>query len=388
MEKSAQAVRNILALMLFTFCLVSCVAVIKKPAYSVPIDSLIQLRGADGFSGGAFEGTVLDEAKGTVHLASDEKTGAYAVQGRYTTAAMMADFTIREVIPSWNILTPAGTAYLVELRISSDGSSWSPWFHMGRWGSKIPGAKPEKKVLKNEWGAVKVDYFSPQKDCRFLQWRVTFHSVKGKGTPAMALFSCAVSSESGDRGISLRRPPEKKIDKALWKKTLPVPYRSQGSEDSSIAGEICSPTSISMVMDYWGVKKATADMARLIYDPDYKMYGMWWRGVQGASQYGLEGWVQYFRNWEDVKSWIAAGQPVIACISFDAGTLGGSMTPASDGHVIVIAGFDEKGNPVCNDPAGKDEESGIVAYDSGELAKAWFDKGGVGYIIRPAKSPR
>jgi len=388
MEKRTRALRNILAVIIFGFFLVSCLAVMKKPAYSIPIDSLVQIRGSEGFSGGTFEEAVLDEAKGVVHLASDEKTGKFLFRGRYITAVMGVDFPVKEAIPSWNIVTPAGTAYMVELRISGDGASWSPWFHMGRWGSKIPGEKPVKKVLKNEWGSVKIDYFEPLRACRFLQWRISFFSIKGKSTPVLSLFTCALSSERGDRGISLRRPPEKKIDGALWKKTLAVPYRSQGSEDSSIAGEICSPTSISMVMDYWGVRKATRDMARLIYDPDYKMYGMWWRGVQGASQYGLEGWVQYFRNWEEVKGWIAVDQPVIACISFDTGTLNGSMTPASEGHVIVIAGFDDRGNPVCNDPAGRDEESGVVTYDSRELAKAWFDKGGVGYIIRPVQSFR
>jgi len=388
MGKRTQEVRNILAVVLFGFCVVSCLAVMKKPAYSIPIDSLVQIRGSEGFSGGAFEESVLDEAKGVVHLASDEKTGKFALRGCYITAVMGVNFSVKEIIPSWNIVTPAGTAYLVELRVSGDGTLWSPWFHMGRWGSKIPGREPVKKVLRNKWGAVKVDYFTPLRECRFLQWRISLFSIKGLSTPVISLFTCAASSECGDSGISLRKPPERKMDGSLWKKTLTVPYRSQGSEDSSIAGEICSPTSISMVMDYWGIKKATRDMARLIYDPDYKMYGMWWRGVQGASQYGLEGWVQYFRNWEDVKSWIAVDQPVIACISFDTGMLNGSMTPASDGHVIVIAGFDEKGNPVCNDPAGRDRESGVVTYDSRELAKAWFDKGGVGYIIRPAQSRR
>ncbi len=388
MEKRTQAVRNILAIILFGFCAVSFFAVMKKPAYSVPIDCLIQLRGVEGFSSGSFEGTVIDEAKGAVHLAYDEKMGRFAVRGRYVTEVMCADFPVKEVIPSWNIVTPGGTAYLVEFRISGDGTLWSPWFHMGRWGSNLPGSRPVKKILKNEWGSVKIDYFVPLKECRFLQWRVIFFSTRGKSTPDLTLFTCALSSERGDRGRALRRPTDKQIDGALWKKTLAVPYRSQGSEDSSIAGEICSPTSISMVMDYWGVRKATADMAHLIYDPDYKMYGMWWRGVQGASQYGLEGWVQYFRNWEDVKGWIAVDQPVIACISFDTGTLSGSKTSASDGHVIVIAGFDDKENPVCNDPAGKDEESGIVIYDRNEMGRAWFDKGGVGYIIRPVQSSR
>ncbi len=166
---------------------------------------------------------------------------------------------------------------------------------------------------------------------------------------------------------------------------LKVPYRSQRSEDPSIAGDICSVTSVSMVMEYRGVKRATAEMAKLIYEPGTNLFGIWWRAVQGASQYGLQGWVGYFRNWQEVYRELALGNPVIACISFDEGALAGSPTSSSEGHVIVVRGFDEKGNPLCNDPAGKNEKDGVIAYDREDLAKAWFDRGGVGYMITPRK---
>lgn len=363
---------SITALLIISIFIVS----MKKTSFISPRDTIIKLKGAGDFEAGRFLGTSYNHTNASLELIS--KSGDYLRKGQYISPVFSPGFPIREMIPSWNIYCPEGCGYIVEMRAAKDNESWSPWLYFGKWGTV---QRQKKGATKNSLGSVKIDYFVSDRGVWAVQLRLQFYSSKKEMTPQLSLLCLAFSDQRGDLNKPLRTIPSASTPSSLWNKQLNVPYRSQGAEDSSIAGDICSPTSISMVMEYWGVIRPTAEIARLIYDPDFKLYGIWWRGVQGAAQYGLTGWVQYFRNWESVKEWIGINQPVIACISFDSGKLDGSMTPQSEGHVIVIIGFDEKGNPICNDPAGKDENEGVVVYDAEQFASAWFDKGGVGYII-------
>jgi hypothetical protein len=171
-------------------------------------------------------------------------------------------------------------------------------------------------------------------------------------------------------------PPER------WARDLPIPFRAQRWEDPAIGGSICSPTSISMVMEYAGVTRPTLENAMAIYDPDYGIFGNWVRGTQRAGELGLDAWVDRFRSWEKVKEHIANGQPVIASIKFRAGTFPSNVMNATAGHLIVIRGITEEGDLIVNDPASPDRGNGII-YKADEFAQAWFDVGGVGYVIKP-----
>ncbi|MDQ7821917.1 MAG: C39 family peptidase [Candidatus Eremiobacteraeota bacterium] len=354
----------------------------KNTTFIEPVDRLLRLQTPGEFSSGAFVNTGFSEEAGGVVLAP-EGTGA-ARKGQYVSSELPAGFLFKELIPSCNISCPPGCGFLFELRVRGDEGPWSSWLSLGGWGV-VP--RQKAPLTRDKVAAVKVDYLVAPKGATTVQFRLSLYSKNGEATPVIRLITAACSSERGDRDLPLRSRAPASLPLTQWNRTLPVPFRSQTAEESSIAGHICSPTSVSMVMEYWGVSLPTKEVAALLYDSSHKMYGIWWRAVEGASQYGFEGWVQCFRNWEQVKEWIARDTPVIACVSFGAGELGGSMTPQSEGHVMVIRGFDKKGNPLCNDPAGADEDRGSVTYDREEFAKAWFDRGGVGYLIRPLYSP-
>jgi hypothetical protein len=47
-----------------------------------------------------------------------------------------------------------------------------------------------------------------------------------------------------------------------------------------------------------------------IYDPHFDLFGNWGRAVSRAGSSALDAWLTRFRNWDDVKSEIANGNPV------------------------------------------------------------------------------
>ena len=81
-----------------------------------------------------------------------------------------------------------------------------------------------------------------------------------------------------------------------------------------------------------------------------------------------------------------ASVAIIASIRFREGEVEGFLYKSTAGHLLVIRGFDANGDVIVNDPARRDGGNGAV-YPAEEFAKAWFDNGGVGYVIRKPAEP-
>jgi hypothetical protein len=139
-------------------------------------------------------------------------------------------------------------------------------------------------------------------------------------------------------------------------------------------------------MEFFGIDFPTLTNADAIYDPQWDLFGNWGRAVSRAAEMGLDAWLARFRNWDQVKAEIAGGNPVIASIRFRKGQVKGFLYESTGGHLLVVRGFTANGDVIVNDPASKDKGNGPV-YPAAEFAKAWFDNGGVGYVIRKPEKP-
>ena len=97
---------------------------------------------------------------------------------------------------------------------------------------------------------------------------------------------------------------------------------------------------------------------------------------------GYDAHLERFSSMDEARAVLGSGQPIIASIRFKKGTFPSNLQKATDGHLIVLRGYDANGDIIVNDPASKDRGSGIV-YKSDELANAWLvSTGGVGYVIK------
>ncbi len=357
---------NILIFVIIFIVIFSLQPLMASPFYQ---SGMILMDSYDDFSAGTFEKTVpVNNPEGFIKISPGLSCGIY------TSPVIEMDFPAEEIYPSWNINCHGKeTGFIVYVRVSQDRLNWSPWFYTGSWG-KYP--KIKKKIIKNSFGFVDIDYLSLRKETQLIQYSIHMFSSKDN-SPSVKLFALSYGKRekketSGRNPLTCSR---------ITGKILSVPYRSQGDGDSNISGRICSPTSVAMVMSYWGINVATDEVAKMSYDKEHDIYGSWPMAVQAASQYGLKGWIEIFRSWHDVEKKISAGIPVIATICFAPGELKGSITKSSQGHVIVVKGFSPDGNIVCNDPAGRDAQEGTVIYNRDEMEKVWFKKSGIGYVI-------
>jgi uncharacterized lipoprotein YddW (UPF0748 family) len=78
------------------------------------------------FTSGTLENVqIVDSGDGALALAS--QAGEHASQGLYTSSVRRAGLQFNAVGVQWQAQAPPGTSVLVYLRVSADGSAWSPW---------------------------------------------------------------------------------------------------------------------------------------------------------------------------------------------------------------------------------------------------------------------
>ena len=293
--------------------------------------------------------------------------------GKWTSAETPTAFAFTELLPSWNVSAPPETGLRLEVRVrAARGQQWSPWLYLGSWGKTSAAAE---KVHSCRQGAVNVDYLALKTPADAYQVRVMFESFGMDAAVAPSLRRVGICYS----GVTGEARAQRAADG--WARNLDVPFHTQKDAPKALSGEICSPTSVTMVLGYWGVERPVVENALAIWDGENEMFGNWGRAVARSSELGMDGWLTRFRTWDEVKAQVAAGQPIVASIRFKKGTFPSAVLPSTGGHLIVVRGFTAAGDVIVNDPASRERGNGAV-YRAEELARAWFDHGGVGYVIR------
>jgi len=161
---------------------------------------------------------------------------------------------------------------------------------------------------------------------------------------------------------------------------LVVPAVSQMEEDAAIRSRICSPTCVAMVLAYYGVSVAVADLAREIFQPDLDIYGVWPAAVCTAGRHGIAGYLLRFPDWSAAEWCLAQGMPIIASVRYGAGELTGAAVSETLGHLLVLTGHADDAVFV-NDPAAPTASGVSRRYRLDELRRVWLERAGVGYVL-------
>lgn len=287
------------------------------------------------------------------------------------------------LVASWHIETPPGTVATPAVRVRAAGRL-SPWYALARWGQgthpatgePLPHSLPvDPDGPGPAWVDIDTLRLKAGQEADGFQLRVT---LRGNGPAVPHVHYLAVTTYRPGLGAAgaaeaVSRPAVR----------LAVPERSQQVEDPSIAGLICSPTSVGMVLAYYGVHRPTAEVAAGVRDHQGgETYGNWPFNTAYAAAHGLPATVRHFAGLAAVEAELRAGHPVILSVAWDEGELPDAPIPSSSGHLIVATGVDAQGDFYVNDPAADPGQGQAVArlYPRAHLARAFR---GIGYVITP-----
>ncbi len=159
---------------------------------------------------------------------------------------------------------------------------------------------------------------------------------------------------------------------------LDVPARSQYIVEDERGW--CSPTSLSMVNAYHGLRESVEETARAVMDAAYNGTGNWSFNVAHSGSLGLRATVAFLQNLDHAQRLIERNIPVVLSYSWDKGELPGAPLERSDGHLVVLCGFTAGGDCAINDPAAPGVR---VVYPRLAIETLWQRNDGLAYVIAP-----
>ncbi len=275
-----------------------------------------------------------------------------------------APFT--ELISSWNAQMPGGSSMIVQVQPTGSGKP----FDLGIWSN---GGQRSVKAQSRPDGRVETDVLILKKPVSGVTVTITLNSANGE-FPELSHFYMVLTDPK-------RPQPVGTFDSAPA--VLDVPLRYQ--MDYPGGSVLCSPTSVSMVLAYWAKERQISaldldvpQIQKAVYDPVYRGAGNWaFNASFAGSLPGMKGYVSRLRSVKDLEMWIGCGVPVVASVNY--GWLKGE-SKSSGGHLVVVAGFSEKGEPILNDPGRKAVR---MHYSRKDFQRAWLASGNTVYLIYP-----
>lgn len=159
-----------------------------------------------------------------------------------------------------------------------------------------------------------------------------------------------------------------------------VPVRSQMQLRSDIANRVCSPTSVSMLLDYYGKSADVYDIIDEARHGPSGLYGVWPANVHAAARRGLMGYLLHVPRWEVAKGLLDAGLPLIASVRYAEGELRDGAVRKTDGHLLVVRGY-AGDRALVNDPAAARDSEVSRSYDLRELCAVWLERSAVSYVL-------
>ena len=341
--------------------------------------------------------------------------------GRWQSPWVRPGFDLTELVPSWQGTTPGASWVKIEVR-GRTSDRRSSWDTIADW------SLDDREFTRRSSSSSQTDDLGRTAYDTWLTsgvsaWQVRLTLLRRKGStarPTVDAIGAMASRLPNVSSVSTSTPGAG--TQAALGRTLPVPSYSQMVHRGVYpqydgGGEAwCSPTSTTMVLDYYdalpGPKRyswvkrdypdrVVAHVARMTYDAGFGGTGNWSFNTSyaaartGAGEGGA--FVTRLRSLAQAERFIAAGIPLIASITFSSGQLSGAPISSTNGHLLVIVGFQADGDVVVNDPAASSRAGVRRVYDRGQFEDVWLKRypsgtsmrgsGGLVYVIHDDARP-
>ena len=352
-------------------------------------------------SGVTGTGPLVLAASGLTTGSYDDPFGQSGIgfqSGSWTSDWIPVAFAFDELVASWNAETPASTWIKLEMQARGAGRE-TKFYTMMTWASGDSDIhRTSAPGQRSADGDVQIDTFKRADGAAPLdsyRLRVTLYQRSGStATPSVQMLAAMVStpfkyeipSPFDGSAIDLQVPPFSQEE-----------HKGEFPEYDGGGEAWCSPTSTAMVLGALGASPSDDELenfpgptygdpqvdfaARYTYDWNYKGAGNWPANVAYATHFGLDGFVTRLRSLSEAQRFIAASIPLVASIN---GDLPGFLFGKTNGHLLVIRGFEANGDVITNDPAAPTNDDVRKTYSRADFERVWLGgSGGIVYVIYP-----
>jgi len=288
----------------------------------------------------------------------------------YVSKPIKTPFEFDSLVPSLNVVYDSkDAAALVQVSVKTE-RGWSGLYKIFYLSKKY---KKTFSDLKDDFISRQAETVLPRTKANAFKLQITL-----LGKAKINLITAALTNKNikHNQELSLESLGVKNIE-------LPVkPISQKEYKDKSLRGRICSPTCLTMALNYFGKKVNLTETLKSVFDFGAKIYGTWSFNTAYAGELGLKCCVVRCSSLAQAEAEIYQARPLIISVSFKKGELKNAPISETKGHLILLCGLDEKGDFIVLDPAAKTASAVRRIYTRKELAKVWLkNKRGLAYAF-------
>lgn len=286
-------------------------------------------------------------------------------------------FNFSEAIPSWNVDSPGAAQVEIRLRARAGDHLTKPYV-LGQWRLDLAGgSRVSVDGQKDADGTVLTDTLRLVQPTESLDIEV---SISGDASAKLKRLFINFWSP-GEVALPVATQPISPIE---------VPQKAQGNYPNG--GVMCSPTTTTMLLNYWSVMQNRMDLyvdvpdtIAAVWDDVYKGAGNWPFNMAFAGSFpGMVAYVSRLSSTAELCAWLKKRVPVACSVAFSL-LNGKPLDPKEAGHLVVLVGFDANGDPIFNDPARRAQVR--RTYKLADFEAAWSHSKRTVYLIYPEGWP-
>ncbi len=288
-----------------------------------------------------------------------------------------------ELIFSWNSLRPKKGKLL--FYVSVKHNYWSGWYCAAEWTNNSQQTFVNTKNPFVHYKHVRLELAKKRKATAF---RIKVVAQNGANLKKLK----ALFVNFSDMNKFCINKPKTDLETVRFKKINP---QSQMTINHPRFRDFCSPTSLSMMINYFlgsekidDLKRYIPNFAKKVHDNSYlDIYGNWILNVAQAydSTYGNVFFrVQRLNGFNELYYFLSKKIPVAVSVR---GCLKGGAKPYNNGHFILVVGWDKNRQALlCIDSAFKTNKKTLRAYNVNNFLNAWGTSRNLSYIALPRKT--
>lgn len=291
-----------------------------------------------------------------------------------------------ELILSWNAMRPSSGNLTFLVNVKYGDNIWSGWQRMAEWGERL-----QRSFINKTNPYVHTKHVRVEMQHGIVGRGYKVKVVFNKGAEPRdlrALFACL----SNLKQFKVARPNLSSPSTFIHG----VPKQSQMVLDHPRFRDLCSPTSTSIIVNYFTAKfnghsarqvldDYVSNFANKVYDRKLNIYGNWQLNVAqafDASKGDVFFRVERLNGFSDLYDYLRKKIPVAVSVH----RLPGGALPYKSGHFMVVVGWNQaKQKVLCIDPAFEGSSRTLRAYKLWDFLQAWGRSVNLSYIPMPGE---
>lgn len=272
-----------------------------------------------------------------------------------------------QLVFSWNAHRPKQGTFTFYVRVKDHATgAWDQWHKMVEWGNDVQ----KSHFSRGNHSTFKYARLEMDNNKKGSAFQVKV-ARNGKKAPLSYVKGVMVTAADFTRfKIEPYNERGKNLDSC---RVSDVPKKSQIVIDHPRANALCSPTSVSMVVEaLTGKKMDPLLFANYVYDEGLDVFGNWGFNMAHAFEEGQNQTVFYttrLNSFTDLHVLLKKNIPVAVSVR---GNIPGGKKEYKQGHLLVVVGFDAKTKKVlCYDPAFNTNAEVDKQYDLQHFIVAW-----------------